>query len=133
MHRWLNTEFVARWWSERPNFQQVIAKYSPRIRGEQPTRGIIIQIAGKPVGYIQVYRIRDWPDYAKYVASDEDAAGVDLFTGETENARRGLGPAIIRAFLDQVVFATMGVENLMRSCAEFLTANFTATGLDKGG
>ncbi len=108
MHHWLNTQFVARWWFDRPSREQVAAKYGAYIRGERPTRSFIIQIDEVPVGYIQCYRIGDWPDYAKYVDIDENAAGIDLFITE-EHAHRGLGPAIIRRFLDEVVFAAMSV------------------------
>jgi RimJ/RimL family protein N-acetyltransferase len=109
MHHWLNHEFVARWWTDRPSAEQVAAKYGAYIRGERPTQSFIIEVANEPVGYIQAYRIRDWPDYARDVAIDEDAAGIDLFIGEPDHARRGLGPIIIRRFLAEIVFATMDV------------------------
>jgi RimJ/RimL family protein N-acetyltransferase len=108
MHRWLNTDFVARWWTDRRSREQVDAHYGPYIRGDEPTRSFIIQIGGADAGYIQTYRIRDWPDYARDVAIDEDAAGIDLFIIE-QHARRGFGPLVIRRFLDEVVFATMDV------------------------
>lgn len=113
MHRWLNTEFVARWWFDRPSREQVAVKYGAYIRGERPARSFIIQVTKKPIGYIQAYRINDWPDYARQLDVNEDATGVDLFIGEPEYARRGLGPEIIRKFLGEIVFATTDVASCL--------------------
>lgn len=111
MHRWLNRDFVARWWPGWPSFEQVREKYAPCINGTEPSRGYIIEIGATPIGYVQCYLIGDWPDYAKYVAENENAAGMDVFIGEPEYARRGLGPLILRAFMREVVFPTTGAVN----------------------
>lgn len=109
MRGWLNTDFVARLWPGWPTPEQVREKYTPRITGQEPSRGFIIELADRPIGFVQAYRIREWPDYHKFVDEAEDAAGIDLFIGEPGYAHRGLGPAILRAFLRDVVFATLDV------------------------
>lgn len=113
MHRWLQTPHVNEWWHEgRGNsLEGVIKKYAPRIRGEQPTAPYLILYGEQPIGYIQTYRIADWPDYARHVQADEVAAGLDLFNGESAYLHQGLGPHIIRRFLREVVFADPGVES----------------------
>jgi len=58
-----------------------------------------------PVGYLQTYRIADHPEYARALQIEADAAGVDLFIGEAEYLYRGLGPAALRKFLKEVIFA----------------------------
>lgn len=108
MHRWLNSDFVARWWEGWPTYEQVRDNYTPCIDGTDPTRSYIIEINATPIGYVQCYLIRDYPDYSKYVAEDENAAGMDVFIGEPEYARRGLGPLILRAFMREVVFPATG-------------------------
>jgi len=109
MHRWLNTDFVARWYGDRPSAQSIASNYAPKIRGEVPTRPFIIEQAGQPIGYIQAYRLSDWPDYRASVGIDEDAAAIDLFIGESAYAHRGLGSAIIKKFTREIVFAQMNV------------------------
>lgn len=106
MHRWLTTPHVLEWWWDGagPTPAAVEEKYAPRIRGESPTAVYIMQYAGKPIGYIQTYRICDYPEYAAVVDVDEDAAGVDLLIGEADYLHRGLGSHILRAFLRDIVF-----------------------------
>lgn len=107
MHRWINQDAdVRRWWSKDAGpFQKIVDKYAPRIAGKEPTRGYIIAHADKPIGYIQEYRIGDYPEWARVVQIDEAAAGVDLFIGEADFRDRGLGAALLREFLRHVVFA----------------------------
>ncbi len=110
MHRWLNNDFVARWWPGWPSLEQVRAKYAPRIEGTEPTKCFIVEIEATPAGFIQCYYIRDWPDYT-IGEEAANAAGIDLFIGDRERAYRGLGPLIIREFLERVVFTDYDVDS----------------------
>ncbi len=106
MHHWLQMPHVLEWWwgGVAPSYEAVAEKYGPRLRGEEPTHAYFILYGGWPIGYIQTYMIRDYPEYAAVVDADEDAAGVDLFIGETEYLHKGLGSHILRAFLRDVIF-----------------------------
>ena len=110
MHRWLNDDFVARWWPGWPSLEQVRAKYAPRIEGTEPTKCYIIELEERPVGFIQCYYIRDWPEYA-IGAEGATAAGIDLFLGERRYGYQGLGPRVIRQFLREVMFAEYAVDS----------------------
>src|SRR5438128_717258 len=79
LHRWRNAPHVLQWWKEPTTFEALVAEYTPRITGHVPTQPFVILYGAKPIGYIQTYRIRDYPDYSRYVAETDDAAGVDLF------------------------------------------------------
>jgi len=113
MHRWLNTDHVARWYDANggrwPSHQQVAEKYAARMRGEAKTEPFLILHNDEPVGYIQSYLIADHPEYARVVQVEAGAAGVDLFIGEADLVYRGLGPHILRRFLNKIVFADPGV------------------------
>jgi aminoglycoside 6'-N-acetyltransferase len=104
LRRWLNGDFVARWWPGWPTLEQVRAKYAPRITGEDPTRGFIIERDGSAIGFIQCYRAADDSHLCSLIDEPERAVGIDLFIGERANAYCGLGPRIIRKFLRDVVF-----------------------------
>jgi aminoglycoside 6'-N-acetyltransferase len=107
MHRWLNGDFVARWWPGWPRLEQVREKYGPRITGKDPTQGFIIEVGPREVGFIQCYRdLADAPHFRSLILNPEHAAGIDLFIGERVDAHHGLGPRVIRQFLRDVVFAT---------------------------
>src|SRR5262249_11369177 len=110
MVRWLNTPHVREWWRHDPStLEEAVAKCAPRIEGREATAAYVILCDERPIGYIQVYRIADWPEYARAVAVEEGAAGADLFIGEAGHVHRGLGAPILHAFLREVVFAMPGV------------------------
>jgi|SRR5208282_1136248 len=109
MHRWVNTLHVREWWDALPTLDAVAAKYTPRILGREPTCSFIVEAEGKPVGYIQSYRIVDYPDYAQHIGAGDNAGGVDLFVGEPEHIGHGTGSAVLSEFLRSVVFADESV------------------------
>ncbi len=106
MHRWLQRAHVLEWWygGVAPPYETIVEKYGPRIRGEEPTDPYFILSGDRPIGYIQTYMIRDYPEYAALVDVDTDAAGVDLFIGEEDSLHKGFGSHILRAFLRAIVF-----------------------------
>jgi len=112
MHRWLNTDHVAQWYyvrgASRPSLEWVRGRYLARIQGDDPTLAFIIMLGDRAVGYIQAYFIADHSDYAAVVQVDPGAAGVDMFIGEVDAVHRGLGGRILRRFLSEVVFGSMG-------------------------
>jgi aminoglycoside 6'-N-acetyltransferase len=114
MHRWLNEEHVARWYDiggvHNPSYDQVVARYQPRIAGEEPTDCFIVLSGKRRVAYIQKYFIRDDPGYAAAVQVEESAVGIDLFIGEPDYVNVGLGRRIVREFTETVVFADETVE-----------------------
>jgi len=105
MHRWVNTPYVREWWDRLPALEDVAKKYGPRIAGKEPTRAFIIEFGERPIGYIQTYRIADYPDYARHLGTGNDAAGVDLFVGEPDAVPHRFGSVALREFLRVVVFA----------------------------
>lgn len=110
MHEWLNQEFVYAWYEKRPlSVEDVQAKFLPRITGEQPTKCFIITYDACPIGYIQTYRIIDYPEYNRQVGMGEDVAGLDLFIGHPDYIHKGLGQHILTRFLDEVVFKMFGI------------------------
>lgn len=111
MHRWLHMDQVLRWWKERLTYEEVVAKYSPRLTGEEPTQSYVILMDQIPIGYIQTYCIADYPDYAACVQVEEKTAGVDLFIGEAEYLYKGLGSEILRLFLSDIVFQSPSVSS----------------------
>lgn len=113
LHRWLNHGEVLRWYGQRPStLDEVAAKYTPRIKGESPTRPFIILLDDQPIGYVQVYLVSAYPEHSGHLilAYGEDAAAIDIFIGEDGHRHRGLGPLALRRFLQTVVFATLDVE-----------------------
>ena len=111
---WLLEPHVSRWWADPPREtypDDELEKYRRRIRGDDddPTRIFFIRYRERPIGFIQSYRIDDYDEYGRALGLDFTAAGIDLFIGVPGLIGKGHGPALIRAFLRDVVFATYDV------------------------
>lgn len=101
---------MSRWWQDppRPAYpDDELEKYRRRIVGDgtDPTLLFFIRHRGRPIGFIQCYRIDDYDEYGKALALDVPSAGIDLFIGEPDQIGKGHGAPLIRAFLRDVVFA----------------------------
>jgi RimJ/RimL family protein N-acetyltransferase len=102
LHRWLNAPHVLEWWDRPgPTPDEVRAKYLPRVTGMHDVTPYIICLGEIPLGYIQLYPIR----HGTWGRHDPgSSAGLDLFIGDSRYLRRGLGPRILRQFLEEIVF-----------------------------
>jgi RimJ/RimL family protein N-acetyltransferase len=115
VHAWLNNPEVARWYGlgfenqTSPSLEDVKAYYAARMVEEAPVILYIIQLSGRPVGFIQTYRIGDHKDYARALDFDNDARGIDLFIGEDDVRGGGFGTRVIERFLEAEVFSRPGV------------------------
>lgn len=93
--RWLRSAHIRRWWDERevPTEESVAARYGPRIDGISPTRMWVAEVNGRSAGFVQDYRIGDYPEHA-VLRPDADAIGVDFALAE-EWCGRGLGAVVL--------------------------------------
>lgn len=98
--RWLRSPHVRRWWHAEgePTDERVRATYGPRIDGATPTRLWVAEVNGRSIGFVQDYRIRDYPDFA-LLTPNPDAVGLDYAIGEPEWAGRGLGAWVLWSWL----------------------------------
>jgi len=105
---------VRRWWADPPRDrypEDELEKYLARIRGDDlDTEIFFIRSRGRPIGFIQSYRIDDHDEYGEALALQVPSAGIDLFIGDPGEVGKGLGPKVIDAFLRDVVFARYDVE-----------------------
>jgi aminoglycoside 6'-N-acetyltransferase len=98
--RWRDGEAVRRWWQigKEQTPEQIRRMYAERIEGRSPTRMWMVEVNGRSIGFVQDYRIGDYPEYA-VLAPDPDALGLDYAIGADEWRGRGLGPAVIWAWM----------------------------------
>ncbi len=66
------------------------------------------ELDGRPVGHVQWYLSREYPDYHQAVGADGGWVGVDYFVGDPADRGRGVGSAMIDAFVEQVVAKLAG-------------------------
>src|SRR6478672_8619393 len=106
---WLNEPHVARGYAPAPStFAEVVARYGPRTEPGNVVRAFVVAIDGREAGYAQAYAVEDFADYAATLGTERGTFGVDLFLAAAAPPRRGLGPRVIRRFVDQVVFREHG-------------------------
>lgn len=93
LHEWLQRPHVRRWWDPRETLADVEAHYLPRLTGDDPVDLYLALEDGRPFAFLQTY------------LADGATAGVDLFIADESRTRKGVGSALIRRFVDEVVFA----------------------------
>lgn len=90
--------------------EELAEDFRKGVPGTSKTAGYIIQVDGRPIGYIQSYSISDYPEHAESLGAPLHSAGIDLFIGEEDYLGRGIGPQTIRKFLQLYVFIDEEVE-----------------------
>ncbi|MGB3543861.1 GNAT family N-acetyltransferase [Rubrivirga sp.] len=106
MHLWLNDPAVVEWWEgDDVTWPAVVSDYGPG-HGD-PVEHWIADLEGEPMGWIQCYTAADLLEEETWYWRDhldvESTAGIDYLVGK-EHRGRGLGSAMIRAFVRDVVF-----------------------------
>jgi RimJ/RimL family protein N-acetyltransferase len=107
MLRWLSSPHVAEWWNpQRRRLDQdaILAEYRPLTRAEDSSTACIIELSGRPIGYIQFYPWDPEAAEMRELGFDLPAGywGIDIFIGEPDHINRGLGSqavALIRRYL----------------------------------
>ncbi len=101
---WLNRPHLRAFYQREPiSAVDVAAKYGPRIRGEVPTHSWLAVRGERPFGYLQCYRVADWPQWQATIGV-EHGVSIDLFIGEPDLIGRGVGNRMLRGYVDQVAF-----------------------------
>jgi aminoglycoside 6'-N-acetyltransferase len=97
--RWRQSEHIGRWWASEgePTPEGIEQRYGPDIDGMSPTRIWVAEVNGRSVGFVQDYRIGDYPEYA-VLGPDPEAIGVDYALAE-EWSHRGLGVRVLWAWM----------------------------------
>lgn len=115
MQVWLNKPYVHEWYDryKQNTLEEITNRYSPKIKGEKPTDCYVALFDGKPFGYVQTYKVNDWPEFGDYVGYDDYTASIDLFIGEDDFTGKGFGSKMLHDFLEQVVFSK---ESKMKTC-----------------
>ena len=106
LYRWLNEPGVMRWWEgEDVSWEGVVRDYGSGSRDS--TEHWIAFVAGREIGWIQCYPVADEPEETERwwgMGVDRTAAGIDYLIGDPADRGHGLGSAMIRAFVVDVVF-----------------------------
>ena len=108
LHEWLLRPHVAAWWGPADSIDELRSDYL--LSADQPnaTRAYIAHMDGEPIGFIQAYVVMGSGGGWWESETDPGARGIDQFLAEADQLGRGLGRAMIRAFVCRL-FADPGV------------------------
>ncbi|MBV9880291.1 MAG: GNAT family N-acetyltransferase [Gemmatirosa sp.] len=104
LHEWLGRPHVAEWWGPVSSRAEVEAEFLPlTTAGDSSTRAYVALLGDVPIGYVQSYVAMGsddgwWPD-----ETDPGVRGIDQYLAEGASLGRGLGTAMVRAFVDQLL------------------------------
>ncbi|MBA3670670.1 MAG: GNAT family N-acetyltransferase [Gemmatimonadaceae bacterium] len=100
LHEWLSRPHVSEWWDGTPTFAGVVADFTPSIRGGVAHWCYIVMADGAPLGFIQAYSPVAFHDDGWWLDEhDPGVRGIDQFLAESALLGRGLGSAMVRAFV----------------------------------
>jgi RimJ/RimL family protein N-acetyltransferase len=99
LHQWITRPHVAEWWDRPASLAEIEQEYGPLVGGHSATRPYIVLDDGAPIGFIQSYVAMGsgdgwWPD-----EQDPGVRGIDQFLANPDQLGRGLGTAMVRAFV----------------------------------
>jgi RimJ/RimL family protein N-acetyltransferase len=107
MHRWFNIPHVQQFYSLRIwSESEVVEKLTPYITGEKSVFGFIILLNHIPIGYVQYYRLIDFPWPEQDLSNDiiKSGAGLDFFIGDENFIGKGWGTKILTSILKEMIW-----------------------------
>jgi aminoglycoside 6'-N-acetyltransferase len=104
---WRNSPHVREWWDpdDPPlSLAAAVDELRPYTQPSDPTVACIIEVAGRPVGFIQFYSWDGDQDYLTEtgVSVPEGSWGLDIFIGEPGLIEQGIGSRTVRLLSDHL-------------------------------
>jgi aminoglycoside 6'-N-acetyltransferase len=103
--RWLAEPLVARWWNHETSPEALERDFGATVDGAEAAEVFVALLGDRPFGLIQRYPIAAYADDLHELLAICDvppgAISIDYLIGEPDLRGRGIGTAMIAAFLDE--------------------------------
>nr|WP_259375172.1 GNAT family N-acetyltransferase [Piscinibacter sakaiensis] len=106
LQAWLARPHVARWWGPAETLDELHADFVEPAGEPRATEAFIVSIGDRPIGFLQCYWVQGSGDGWWEDETDPRARGIDQFLADAEDLGRGLGRAMIRAFVGRLFAET---------------------------
>jgi RimJ/RimL family protein N-acetyltransferase len=106
IHRWMNDPTVARYWELDGPIERV-AEHVAGQRAAAHTEPYVARLAGRSIGYWEVYRAAE-DRLAEYYPALRDDVGVHFLIGEPDCRGIGLGTLLLRVVCDAIQTRSAG-------------------------
>src|SRR4051794_29597888 len=101
--RWMAAEHAQPWFGDEPRSPELARQhYARELDGSSATRMWIVELDGRPIGYVQDYPVVAYDDFAVRV-QDPQAVAFDYLIGEAELVDHGIGTRMIFAYCRDVL------------------------------
>jgi aminoglycoside 6'-N-acetyltransferase len=104
--RWLATPHVNEWWAHEFTPEAIERDFGRAVDGDEPGEDYLASLDGTPIGIVQYSHFVDYPEYLEEMAEvypvSDGAVSIDYFIGDPEHVGRGVGTAMIEAFVERV-------------------------------
>lgn len=115
--RWLDEPHVARWWNHETSPQAIERDFGPSVDGLEPSEDHLVILDGRPVGLIQYSRLADYPEYVEELSPltpvSDQAVSIDYLIGDPALVGRGLGTAMLLAFVERIWSTAPGADAII--------------------
>jgi len=113
LYGWLQAPHVREFYHRKsvPGWEEMRAEYLQRLDPGWPTRCFVCCFGSTPLGYIQTYRVADYPEYAAMIG-EERGISLDLFIADAAHIGNGWGRLVLLKFLRDVAFPMFGEEHV---------------------
>ena len=102
--QWFGRPYVAQWWHDGPRTVEAVAAEYLAPLGEPDAAIPYVAIArGEPIGFIQTYVAVDFGHGWWTGRDDPSVRGIDQFLADARSLGRGLGTAMISAFVSRLL------------------------------
>jgi RimJ/RimL family protein N-acetyltransferase len=102
LREWLLRPHIAEWWGDAETVDELRAAYVDNLSQPNATRAYIATLSDAPVGFIQCYVVKGSGDGWWEEETDPGARGIDQFLADVHLLGRGLGRAMVRAFVQKL-------------------------------
>lgn len=99
LHRWQRLPHVAEWWDDPDDLEELAESLADPF-----SRRYLVQLSGRPIGYIQSYDPHGWPGH-HFADQPRGVRGVDQFIADPDLLGHGHGSAFVRQFCDGLIAA----------------------------
>jgi RimJ/RimL family protein N-acetyltransferase len=100
---WMAADHAQPWFGDEPRSPDTARQlYAGELAGTSATRIWIVELDGRPIGYVQDYRVVAYDDFAVRV-QDPDSVAFDYLIGEPDLIGRGIGAQMIAAYCREIL------------------------------
>ena len=85
-----------------PSLEEVVEDFTPLTRAGHRDQGYLALQDDRAIGFIQSYVVKDAGDGWWEDETDPGARGIDQFLADADHLGRGLGTAMVRAFVTRL-------------------------------